>query len=85
MSQVIPEGWVKASLSEVVAVNPKHKDLEDQVAGFVPMALAPTDFNGTLGYEERQWDKIKKATLILLRVMLFLPRLPLVLKTEKRQ
>ncbi|MDX1302046.1 restriction endonuclease subunit S [Photobacterium sp.] len=60
MSQVIPEGWVKTSLSEVVTVNPKHKDLEDQVAGFVPMALAPTDFNGTLNYEERQWDKIKK-------------------------
>lgn len=60
MSQVIPDGWVKTSLSEVVTVNPKHKDLEDQVAGFVPMALAPTDFNGTLNYEERQWDKIKK-------------------------
>ncbi|MFA0039737.1 restriction endonuclease subunit S [Vibrio sp. 10N.261.52.A1] len=60
MSQVIPDGWVKASLSEVVIVNPKHKDLEDQEAGFVPMALAPTDFNGTLNYEERQWDKIKK-------------------------
>ncbi|SBS64738.1 restriction endonuclease subunit S [Vibrio splendidus] len=60
MSQVIPDGWVKTSLSEVVTVNPKHKDLEDQEAGFVPMALAPTDFNGTLNYEERQWDKIKK-------------------------
>lgn len=60
MSQVIPEGWVKTSLSEVVTVNPKHKDLKDQVAGFVPMALAPTDFNGILNYEERQWDKIKK-------------------------
>ena len=60
MSQVIPEGWVSASLSEVVTVNPKHKDLDDQVAGFVPMALAPTDFNGTLNYEERQWDTIKK-------------------------
>lgn len=60
MSQVIPKGWAKTCLSEVVAVNPKHKDLEDQVAGFVPMALAPTDFNGTLNYEERQWDKIKK-------------------------
>ncbi|MCS6126953.1 type I restriction endonuclease subunit S [Shewanella baltica] len=60
MSAMIPEGWIKASLSEVVAVNPKHTDLEDQVAGFVPMALAPTDFNGTLNYEERQWNDIKK-------------------------
>lgn len=60
MSQVIPQGWAKVSLSEVVVVNPKHKDLDDQVAGFVPMALAPTDFNGILNYEERQWDKIKK-------------------------
>jgi type I restriction enzyme, S subunit len=59
-SSDLPEGWVKVSLSEVVAVNPKHKDLEDQVAGFVPMALAPTDFNGLLNYEERQWDDIKK-------------------------
>ena len=57
---MIPDGWAKASLSEVVVVNPKHKDLDDQVAGFVPMALAPTDFNGILNYEERQWDKIKK-------------------------
>lgn len=60
MSAMIPEGWIKASLSEVVTVNPKHTDLEDQVAGFVPMALAPTDFNGTLNYEERQWNDIKK-------------------------
>jgi type I restriction enzyme S subunit len=59
-SRDLPEGWIKASLSEVVAVNPKHKDLEDQVAGFVPMALAPTDFNGTLNYEERQWSDIQK-------------------------
>ncbi|MDT3320244.1 restriction endonuclease subunit S [Shewanella sp. SP1S2-4] len=58
-SSDLPEGWVKVALSEVVAVNPKHKDLEDQVAGFVPMALAPTDFNGLLNYEERQWDDIK--------------------------
>ncbi len=58
--RLLPENWARVSLAEVVAVNPKHKDLVDQVAGFVPMKLAPKDFNGTLHYEERQWDKIKK-------------------------
>lgn len=58
--KLLPESWARVSLAEVVAVNPKHKDLVDQVAGFVPMKLAPKDFNGTLHYEERQWDKIKK-------------------------
>jgi type I restriction enzyme S subunit len=58
--KLLPESWDRVSLAEVVAVNPKHKDLVDQVAGFVPMKLAPKDFNGTLHYEERQWDKIKK-------------------------
>lgn len=56
----LPEGWVKATLADIVAINPKHKELNNQTAGFVPMALAPTDFSGQLNFEERSWDKIKK-------------------------
>lgn len=56
----LPESWIIASLEDVVLINPKHNNLEDQLAGFVPMKLAPTDFKGALHYEERQWDKIKK-------------------------
>src|SRR5680860_407825 len=31
------------------------------MAGFVPMALAPTDYHGTLQYQEKLWGEIKKS------------------------
>ena len=56
----LPKGWIKTNLANIVAINPKHKELENQTAGFVPMALAPMDFSKQLNFEERAWDEIKK-------------------------
>lgn len=56
----LPEGWVETTLSEIAAVDPKNGDLNSLLSGFIPMALAPTDFNGRLEFEEREWDEIKK-------------------------
>jgi type I restriction enzyme S subunit len=57
---LVPEGWAETTLSEIAAVNPKNGELNSLLSGFIPMALAPTDFNGQLEFEEREWDEIKK-------------------------
>ncbi|NYS60506.1 restriction endonuclease subunit S [Halomonas salicampi] len=56
-----PESWARCSLVDVVVLNPKNDASADQVAGFVPMALAPTDYHGILQHEEKLWGKIKKS------------------------
>ena len=53
-------GWTETNLSNIVVVNPKNRDVTPQSSGFIPMALAPTDFNGNLQFEEREWEEIKK-------------------------
>ena len=57
---LIPEGWAETTLSKIAAVNPKNGELNSLLSGFIPMTLAPTDFNGHLEFEEREWDEIKK-------------------------
>jgi type I restriction enzyme S subunit len=57
---LLPEGWAETTLSDIAAVNPKNGELNSLLSGFIPMALAPTDFNGHLEFEEREWDEIKK-------------------------
>jgi len=57
---LLPEGWAETTLSEIATVNPKNGELNTLLSGFIPMALAPTDFNGHLEFEEREWDEIKK-------------------------
>jgi hypothetical protein len=47
----------------------KNGELNTLLSGFIPMALAPTDFNGHLEFEEREWDEIKKNILTLQTVM----------------
>lgn len=56
-----PEKWARCSLGDIVVLNPKHDATAEQMAGFVPMALAPTDYHGTLHYEEKLWGEIKKS------------------------
>ncbi|MFB9868522.1 restriction endonuclease subunit S [Vreelandella sulfidaeris] len=57
----IPTGWVQCSLADVITLNPKNEANAEQVAGFVPMALAPTCYHGTLHFEEKLWGEIKKS------------------------
>ncbi|WP_272165021.1 restriction endonuclease subunit S [Vibrio diabolicus] len=57
-----PSDWVKSSISDIAQVNPKKIDADpDTISGFVPMALAPISFSGSLGYEEKLWREIKKS------------------------
>ncbi|MCK9246681.1 MAG: restriction endonuclease subunit S [Anaerolineaceae bacterium] len=56
-----PENWVRCSLSDIVVLNPKNDASAEQMAGFVPMALAPTDYHGALQHEEKLWGEIKKS------------------------
>ncbi|WP_404464548.1 restriction endonuclease subunit S [Vreelandella aquamarina] len=57
----IPIGWAHCSLADIVTLNPKNEANAEQVAGFVPMALAPTSYHGTLHFEEKLWGEIKKS------------------------
>jgi type I restriction enzyme S subunit len=57
----LPEGWVSCSLADIATINPKNQANAEKMAGFVPMALAPTDYHGTLRHEEKPWGEIKKS------------------------
>ncbi|CAD6366845.1 hypothetical protein SHEWT2_01302 [Shewanella hafniensis] len=62
MNSNIPSGWHICTISDVAKVNPSKIIAEpDLVAGFVPMSLAPTDFNGQLQFEEKPWGEIQKS------------------------
>lgn len=62
MNSNIPSGWHICTISDVAKVNPSKIIAEpDLVAGFVPMSLAPTDFNGQLQFEEKAWGEIQKS------------------------
>ncbi|GGC66825.1 restriction endonuclease subunit S [Marinobacter halophilus] len=56
-----PANWARCSLADIVVLNPKNDASAEQAAGFVPMALAPTDYHGTLLHEEKLWGEIKKS------------------------
>ncbi|MCH8543862.1 MAG: restriction endonuclease subunit S [Alcanivorax sp.] len=56
-----PESWAQCTLADIVLLNPKNEASAEQTAGFVPMALAPTDYHGTLQHEEKMWGEIKKS------------------------
>lgn len=56
-----PESWARCSLADFVVLNPKNDASAEQTAGFVPMALAPTDYLGALQHEEKLWGEIKKS------------------------
>jgi len=56
-----PGSWARCSLADVVVLNPKNDANAEQTAGFVPMALAPTDYHGALQHEEKLWGEIKKS------------------------
>ncbi len=56
-----PKSWVRCSLADIVVLNPKNDANAEQTAGFVPMALAPTDYHGALQHEEKLWGDIKKS------------------------
>ena len=56
-----PENWARCSLKDLVAINPKNDASPEQPAGFVPMALAPTDYHGALQHEVKLWGEIKKS------------------------
>ncbi|AWB65319.1 type I restriction endonuclease subunit S [Saccharobesus litoralis] len=60
MSQ-LPRGWEFIQLKELIILNKKFKDLEDDLdCGFVPMANVPTKLNEKLTYESRKWGDCKK-------------------------
>ena len=60
MSQ-LPQGWESIQLKELITLNKKFKDLEDDLdCGFVPMANVPTKLNEKLTYEPRKWRDCKK-------------------------
>ncbi|MBO2661875.1 restriction endonuclease subunit S [Shewanella algae] len=62
MNSHLPSGWHICIISDVAKVNPSKITAEpDLVAGFVPMSLAPTDFNGQLQFEEKPWGEIQKS------------------------
>lgn len=56
----IPESWALANLDEVTDINPKHKDLEDNLdVGFVPMSsVSEEGFIST--FEQKKWKMVKK-------------------------
>jgi type I restriction enzyme S subunit len=56
-----PKSWTRCSLVDIVMLNPKSDASVEKMAGFVPMALAPTDYHGTLRHEEKLWGDIKKS------------------------
>ncbi|PQJ40105.1 hypothetical protein BTN99_20180 [Vibrio campbellii] len=59
---LLPLEWVQCSISDIALVNPKKIEAEPNLnAGFVPMSLAPTSFHGSLGFEEKSWQEIKKS------------------------
>ncbi|WP_412497100.1 restriction endonuclease subunit S [Shewanella algae] len=62
MNSHLPSGWHICIISDVAKVNPSKITAEpDLVAGFVPISLAPTDFNGQLQFEEKPWGEIQKS------------------------
>ena len=56
-----PESWAQCSLVDIVVLNPKNDASAEQTAGFVPMALAPTDYHGALQHQEKLWGELKKS------------------------
>ena len=60
MSQ-LPHGWQAIPLKELITLNKKFKDLDDDLdCGFVPMANIPTKLNHQLTFEPRKWRDCKK-------------------------
>jgi len=56
----LPKEWPSTNLEEIVQLNPKS-DIDDNLTvGFSPMAMIPTDYRGTIDFEERPWAKVKK-------------------------
>ncbi|WP_104028404.1 restriction endonuclease subunit S [Vibrio jasicida] len=57
----LPKGWVESKISDAIFLNEKHVGISDDMeCGFVPMALVPTGYGESVGYETRTWDKCKK-------------------------
>jgi type I restriction enzyme, S subunit len=56
----LPVGWEWERLGRIGQINPRNEANDDNFASFVPMALVPTDHNGSVQYEERKWKDIKK-------------------------
>ncbi len=58
---ILPHGWVKKPLQELVILNEKFKDIDDEtICGFVPMNLVPTSYLGRLEHNPRKWAECKK-------------------------
>lgn len=58
----LPGGWLACSIADVAEINPKKIDADSNLcAGFVPMALAPTDFKSDLNFDEKVWGEIKRS------------------------
>ncbi|GAL03987.1 type I restriction-modification system specificity subunit S [Photobacterium aphoticum] len=57
----LPKGWIQSKISDAIFLNEKHVGVSDDMeCGFVPMALVPTGYGESVGYETRTWDKCKK-------------------------
>jgi type I restriction enzyme, S subunit len=57
----LPDGWVSASISTLIDLNPKNDIADDALAGFMPMSFLGKDFLDIPKFEPRQWGEIKKS------------------------
>jgi type I restriction enzyme, S subunit len=57
----LPDGWVSASVSMLIDLNPKNDIADDALAGFMPMSFLGKDFLDIPKFEPRQWGEIKKS------------------------
>jgi len=55
-----PQEWVKCTIGDACALNPKEKLPDNLDVGFMPMAGVPTNHFGTCNFETRPWEKVKK-------------------------
>lgn len=60
MSKVLPEGWVKIKLIDIVDLNLKAHLDDSLEVGFTPMASVPISFREQAIYEKKQWKDVKK-------------------------
>ncbi|MEP1214791.1 MAG: restriction endonuclease subunit S [Marinobacter sp.] len=55
-----PKEWVKCTIGDACALNPKEKLPDDLDVGFMPMAGVPTNHFGACDFEKRSWEKVRK-------------------------
>ena len=55
----VPEGWCVTRIKDVFIINPKNKEKDEVLAGFVPMTNISEGFSNHFVYEVKNWGSIK--------------------------